>query len=56
MENINLTNELIFKYQMDETDVADTLAEDLAFLQKHPQVSAYQLASVANTIQKKYYS
>lgn len=38
MENVNLTNELIFKYQVITTDCDDILQDDLKFLRGKDQV------------------
>lgn len=48
MENVNLTNELIFRYQVDVTDLTETLADDLLFLKKtsRRQVSSDKFAEI----------
>lgn len=38
MENVELNNDVIFKYQMPENCISETLSGDLNFLNEHKQV------------------
>lgn len=39
MENVDLTNDLIFNYQIDSKDVTELLQDDLKFLNNREQVN-----------------